>query len=124
MTEDEIVEYATHSPENTNPAVLRDMLGQLSGGGSAAFLICEMEGTDYHRKLDKTYGEIFAAMSEHTPVIIFGTDSSGGIIMGIISRVGKFDDGGVEKISFQVNWTQSWQFLSGLPDDYPEEDPG
>ena len=35
MTEDEIVEYATHSPENTNPAVLRGMLSQLSGGGSS-----------------------------------------------------------------------------------------
>ena len=35
MEIDEIVDYATNSPENTNPAVLRSMLSQLSGGGSS-----------------------------------------------------------------------------------------
>lgn len=35
MEIDEIVDYATKSPENTNPAVLRSMLSQLSGGSSS-----------------------------------------------------------------------------------------
>lgn len=37
MEIDEIVDYATKSPENTNPAVLRGMLSQLNGGSGSGY---------------------------------------------------------------------------------------
>ena len=68
MTEDEIVEYATHSPENTNPAVLRDMLGQLSGGGGAGLIINITEKQPSVYIMDKTAIEIVAAIKAGTQI--------------------------------------------------------
>ena len=62
MTIDEIIDYVTHSPENTNPNVLRSMLGnQVSGGqelpeGALIFLPAEVDETTM--ALNKTWNEI------------------------------------------------------------------
>ena len=36
-TKDEIISYVKHTPENTNPAVLKSMLDELDGGSSSGF---------------------------------------------------------------------------------------
>ena len=62
MTINEIIDYVTHSPENTNPNVLRSMLGnQVSGGqelpeGALIFLPAEVDETTM--ALNKTWNEI------------------------------------------------------------------
>ena len=60
MTEDEIVEYATHSPENTNPAVLRGMLSQLSGGGSSEPFVVTWDEDQNHTNV--TFQELKQAL--------------------------------------------------------------
>lgn len=65
MTIDEIVEYVTKTPDNANPAVLHDMLEQLSGGGSVdnlytvIFRGTQMDMSDL--TCDQTYDEVLAA---------------------------------------------------------------
>lgn len=63
MEIDEIVDYATKSPENTNPAVLRSMLSQLNGGGSGDVFWVTFKWDANAGKVvsDKTAEEIYNA---------------------------------------------------------------
>ena len=80
MEIDEIVDYATKSPENTNPAVLRSMLGQLSGGGTSGLVVTmTIEPSSLGPRLvgDKTYGEVYDALTAAKQVVIiypYGND--------------------------------------------------
>ena len=51
MTKDEIVEYVMHTPHNSNPRVLRDLLDELpsssGSGGNANVIIIENDEFDY-----------------------------------------------------------------------------
>lgn len=59
MEIDEIVDYATKSPENTNPAVLRSMLSQLNGGsGGVQVFIVSVTEDGVIWTCDKTWREI------------------------------------------------------------------
>ncbi len=97
MEIDEIVDYATKSPENTNPAVLRSMLGQLSGGsGGASGLVVTMthESSPLGPRLvgDKTYGEVYDALTAARQVVItypYGNDLN----TIAVDRVYKLEDG-------------------------------
>lgn len=66
MEIDEIVDYATNSPENTNPAVLRSMLSQLNGGSSSGGYPYVIE-TMY----DETIGEYGAVRTVKTAAEIY-----------------------------------------------------
>lgn len=70
MEIDEIVDYATKSPENTNPAVLRSMLGQLSGGGSGG------GGVMAITTMTTTWQEVKDAL-EAGKVVVYVTKNSG-----------------------------------------------
>ena len=66
MTKQQIIDYIMDSPENTNPAILNQMIDEVSGGGSGdinIFMINEsfepIEGTiNGTYTLDKTWQEI------------------------------------------------------------------
>lgn len=61
MTIDEIVAYVMHTPNNTNPAVLKSMLSQLEGG-EEGMLVVNITGDDESGfATDKTFAEIVAA---------------------------------------------------------------
>ena len=78
MTKDEILDYATQSPQNTNRAVLSGMLNALvgseGGGGVLAVLsgyIYIEEDDDYVTRLNKTWQEIYDALSAGIPVFVY-----------------------------------------------------
>lgn len=50
MSIDEIVEYVMHTPYNSNPRVLKDMLGQLAGASTES----ETGGDQYCEVLELT----------------------------------------------------------------------
>ena len=51
MTKDEIVEYVMHTPHNSNPRVLRDLLDELpsssGSGGNANVILIDRDEMDY-----------------------------------------------------------------------------
>lgn len=64
MTINEIIDYVINSPENTNPNVLRSMLGNQVSGGQSSDLTCiplELIHTENEIKLNKTWNEIYEA---------------------------------------------------------------
>lgn len=69
---DELVNYVTESPENTNPNVVRSLASQMTtGGSSGVFIVYANEGV-----LDRTLREIQQAVAT-SPVIIHSvTDAS------------------------------------------------
>lgn len=73
MTEDEIVEYVTHTPENTNPAVLRSMLQQYNNGsgGNGTLIVNELlDESSQTTILDKNWNEIKTAFDNGQVAII------------------------------------------------------
>lgn len=46
MTKQDIINYVTTTPHNTNKAILNEMLDQLAGGGSSDFAIANVTLTD------------------------------------------------------------------------------
>lgn len=73
MDKEDIVKYVMHTPANTNPAVLRSMLGSVEGGGGGnSPLIVHstlIEGDEMYQ-LDRTFGEIRAAINAGQTVLI------------------------------------------------------
>lgn len=82
MTIDELIDYVTHSPENTNPNVLRSMLGsQLSGGPAlpeGANICMIIPYNEETGALEKTWQEITDILSEN---IICLTEKDNNILM-------------------------------------------
>ena len=80
MTKEQIIEYVMHTPMNTNPAVLRSMLGSIEGGGGGILFatIHKREGNSI--TCDKTYAEIVAAIPTG---VIARIDVSGEISVGV-----------------------------------------
>ena len=82
MEIEDIIDYVTTTPENSNPAVLRGMLGQLNNNNSSTnnslivhmiWVYNEDEDND-ELQLDKTWNEIHTAFSAGNPVIIVNED--------------------------------------------------
>ena len=78
-TKEEIFEYVTNSPENTNPAVLRSLLNSLdSGGGSNAPFVVTITATSESVTADKTFAEITAALEANRRILMnFVNNNSG-----------------------------------------------
>ena len=66
---EEIINNIMQSPENTNPNVLRSQLQNIGGGSGGSFVIGgTVSGTTV--TLDKTAGEIFAAMKKQNVIVV------------------------------------------------------
>lgn len=60
MTKQEIINYVMHSPENTNPAILGQMIEQVSGNDIFYIEAIKDEDTNFWLT-DKSYNEILEA---------------------------------------------------------------
>ena len=69
MEKEDIVNYVMDNPDNTNPAVLRDMLNQLSSGGGGGLIIQASE-ENYTITLNKTFKEINDVISTGSNAVI------------------------------------------------------
>lgn len=77
MEIEQVVQYVMHSPENTNPAVLRSMLSDIGGGEEEIFYIetIKVEETgDW--LIDKNYEEILRAAEAKKICIVNSEDES------------------------------------------------
>ena len=95
MTINEIIDYVTHSPENTNPNVLRSMLGNQVSGGQSSDLTCiplELIQTETEVKLNKTWNEIYETpettiyyINNNALFIAFATEEDGGFFVRLLA---------------------------------------
>ena len=73
---DELVNYVTETPENTNPNVVRSLASQITTSGNSGILIVNVlydySTTKY--TLDRTFREIAEAIKTG-PIIIYGVDA-------------------------------------------------
>ena len=78
MDNEDIVNYVMDNPENTNPAVLRGMLGQLNGGGGDGWYIIQAEISyddathEYTVSTEATFADIKSAVESGKPCFLFG----------------------------------------------------
>lgn len=73
MTKEEIFDYVMESPENTNPAILRSMLNELSSGSGGGGIF-PVEINDEFTIADKTSAEIEAALLAKQFPVLFAFD--------------------------------------------------
>lgn len=69
MDKEDVVNYVMTTPNNTNPAILRQMLDQISGGsnGSGVFRFCSDSDS---RQLNHTWQEIYDAIKAGMLVLL------------------------------------------------------
>lgn len=107
MTINEIIDYVTHSPENTNPNVLKSMLGDISLGGQSSDLTCiplELTPTETEVKLNKTWNEIYEApettiyyiFMDNTLFIAFAFEQNGTYIVQFLAPKALLESDGIE----------------------------
>lgn len=100
-TKEEIFEYVTETPENTNPAVLRSMLNELSGGGSggAGLFVVNIQYNDStgEYEVDKTLEEIKAAYLRNDAIV--------GVYAGQTVFAAPYLEGEGEEEYFSVDFT-------------------
>lgn len=112
MTKEEILDYITSTPENTNRRVLSDMLDEFNSGGGGGALIVEVDGDlSSGFFLNKTAGEIINAL----PLVFVKVPAPVGEGEGYerIPGYGKTEDG----YSFSVDGEN---FTAPTLDDYPQ----
>lgn len=74
MTKKEIIDYIMETPQNTNPAILSQMLDEIAGegGGSMEPLVVNAINTSLSAyEMDKTVGELEEAFSRGTPITMY-----------------------------------------------------
>ena len=89
MDKEEIISYVMHSPENTNPNVLRGILNT-SGGGSSDFFVISLfyDETIEDFNIDKNYQEILNVLNTNA-LILLQDDNN------YISATAELDDDGI-----------------------------
>ena len=128
MENEDIVNYVMDNPDNTNPAVLRDMLSQLSGGGgSLPFDVFVIETTKISNQhiLTKTAGEIIEAANGGALVLMNLSDwevNKSGSPWGIL-KYANDNEQETNRYTFQFS-NYEYNFLCSEASDYPEEDMG
>ena len=87
MTKKEIIDYIMETPQNTNTAILSQMLDEFAGegGGSMEPLIVNainVRSTIY--EMDKTVGELNEAFSKGIPITMYFQNGLHGYVYGNI----------------------------------------
>lgn len=68
MGNEEIIDYVMENPNNTNPNVLRSMLGQNGGGSSGGNILIVTESAEY--VMSETWQTIYDTLSAGTLVFL------------------------------------------------------
>ena len=127
MDKNDILDYVTETPGNTNRAVLGSMLDSMEGsgnestGGKNVFVhLVDNENDDYtQRRLDKTYRELHDIWMAGN--IIYIVNDSGSQLRYCMIDELIYDTN--DNIFQVISGALGWNFLSSeTPDDYPLED--
>ena len=70
MGNKEILDYVRNTPGNTNPSVLKGLLGNMTEGSSGGLVVHAIEYYPYAFDLDKTWKEIYDALASGVHVTI------------------------------------------------------
>lgn len=75
--EEELVDYVSNTPNNTNPSVVKSMVraaadGVSIGGGGDCLKVYFNFGPDGSVTVDKTYAEIVSAIKARKPICTYG----------------------------------------------------
>lgn len=111
MTKEEILDYVSQTPENTNRMVLSDMLDEFSSGSSSGGLVVHETESSGVYTLDKTWKEIYDAMAEGTPVVIIRAND---FVLTVSACGYDPDDEG-----YVVMTSMNWGYGADLQTDYP-----
>ena len=120
-TTDEIIEYVMNTPDNSNPAVLRDMLNGL-GGGNSLMIHVNSDGI-----LDKTWNEIKATNGNAILILQLTEDSSDSYSIQYLPLIGVFasilpeEDPTYGVAFFNAFNMNNKQYLTHSSNDYPRE---
>ena len=124
-TKDEIFNYVMYNPDNTNPAILKEMLDSLSGGSSSdsdLFFVKQIEasseakgqtrnvGGGLNYVLDKTFNEIVNATMTNKVVILIVPDFGS---FGYLSGVYPVPEGELSKGNRTAIGNYQVDFLTG-----------
>ena len=70
MGSKEVIDYVMSSPSNTNPSVLKGLLGNMTEGGSGGLVVRATEPYPFSFVLDRTWKEIYDALASGVHVTI------------------------------------------------------
>ena len=124
MDKEDIVNYVMDNPDNTNPAVLRDMLNQLnSGGGSGLTIPASYENDTF--TLNKTFKEINDVISTGGNAVINYTDDQGVTsnytVIGTIVDESSIEYPVYSVKAFNINGSGTHSFGTNNQTSYPSE---
>lgn len=92
---DEIFEYVMNNPENTNPAILRGMLDNLSGGASdEPFILHGTLTSETGGTIEETPESLAAAITARKRIIL-SLDMGGGVTADVAIVAAQADDSGM-----------------------------
>lgn len=121
---DEVINYVMETPGNTNPNVLRGMLQNSSGGGTALAVEMEVDVEMGKATLNKTWKEIFDANC----VQLFSIQNTEGSIYKFIiplKTIGIYEQSDIQMYSVTCRFvedTDDMVFTTDSEDGYPELD--
>ena len=96
MNKQDIIDYIMDSPENTNPAILNQMIDEVSGGGSNNIFIIKITKNDNDKQVsNKTWAEIIDALNQEKIVyyIYDWNDEYNDVDYGFINSSSYSEDG-------------------------------
>lgn len=117
----EIINYISETPENTNNQILRPMLQKLgnsgSGGGAAPFVVGVVykNGDSGQRRTDKTVQEVLDAIEAGQAIVVHDPTNTECYFFG--PRVQTAEG------NYGIYWETYWYYAS-TTSDYFEEDMG
>lgn len=124
MDREDIINYVMDSPDNTNPAVLRDMLNQLSSGGDGGLII----PTSYENNtftLNKTFKEINNVISTGGNAVINYIDDYGVInnytVIGTTADESSIEYPAYSVYAVNINGGGQHAFVTDNQASYPSE---
>ncbi len=125
MDKEDIINYVMDNPDNTNPAVLKDMLNQLnSGGGSGLIIPASYENNTF--TLNKTFKEINDVISTGGNAVINYVDYQGVIsnytVIGtIVDENNNIEDPVYSVKAFNIDGYGIHSFNTNNQTSYPSE---
>lgn len=124
MDKEDIVNYVMDNPDNTNPAVLRDMLNQLNSGGNGGLIIPASYENDTFT-LNKTFKEINDVISIGGNAVINYTDDHGVTsnytVIGTIVDESSIEYPAYSVYAFNINGSGQHAFVTDNQASYPSE---
>lgn len=115
MTKEEIIKYTLSTPGNTNPNILRGMLGSLMAQSSGGGLVVNAVSQGLDSVLSETYKTIKTAMDAGRVVVIRNDNPDVSSIVVIC---------GIDGANYSVYLSNGVVFKTSSEDGYPTADGG